>query len=69
MNVDLNRHQFPTQYIPDIKDFCKEIIPFIDYYKRQIDYYYYCTAQDILTKEISLITAKFSKKIEKKREV
>ena len=38
LNVDLSRNKFPTQYIPNIKNFCKKIIPFIDFYKKQIDY-------------------------------
>ena len=64
-NVDLNWHQFPTQYIPNIKNFYKKIIPFIDYYEKQIDYYN-CTAQNILTNEISLILPSFQRQ---KREV
>ena len=39
LNVDLSRNKFPTQYIPNIKNFCKKIVPFIYFYKKQIDYY------------------------------
>ena len=60
LNVGLNRHQFLTQYIPNVKNFCKKIIPFIDYYKKQTGYYN-CTAQDILTKRNLFDTSKFSK--------
>ena len=38
-NVDLNRHRYPTQYIPNIKNYCMKTVPFIDFYKKQIDYY------------------------------
>ena len=28
LNVDLNRNHFPTQFILNIKNFCRKIIPF-----------------------------------------
>ena len=36
LNIDFSRNQFPTQYFPNIKNFCKKIIPFIDYYMKQL---------------------------------
>ena len=33
LNVDLNRNQFPTQYIPNIKSICKKMIPFLNFTK------------------------------------
>ena len=39
LNVDLSRFRYPIQYIPYIRNFCKKIVLFIDYYKKQIDYY------------------------------
>ena len=48
------------QYIPNIKNVCKKILPFIYFYEKQIDYYNW-TAHDILTKEISLILPIFPK--------
>ena len=39
LNVDLNRHRYLTHYIPNIKNYCMKIVPFIDFYKKQIDYY------------------------------
>ena len=41
-------------------------MPFIDYYKNQIDYYNK-TVRDILTKEITLILPNFSKNRKEKR--
>ena len=35
-NVDLSRHRYPIQYLPNIKNLCKKIVPFIDFYKKQI---------------------------------
>ena len=32
LNVDLSRNKFPTQYIPNIKNFCKKIVPFIGFW-------------------------------------
>ena len=29
LNVDLKRHRYPTQYIPNIKNFCMKIVPFV----------------------------------------
>ena len=33
LNVNLNGNHFPAQLIPNIKNFCSKIIPFIDFYK------------------------------------
>ena len=68
LNVDLNRNKFLTQYILNIKNFCKKIIPFIDFNKKQIDYYNH-TAHEIPTKEISLILPKFPKHRKEKRSI
>ena len=38
-NVDINRSKFLTQYIQNIRNFCKKFVPFIYFYKEQIDYY------------------------------
>ena len=32
LNVDLGRNKFPTQHIPNIKNFCKKMITLIDFY-------------------------------------
>ena len=39
LNADLSRHQNSKQYLSNIKLFCQKIVPFIDFYKKQIDYY------------------------------
>ena len=31
LNVDLSRNKILTQYIPNLKNFCKKIIPFTDF--------------------------------------
>ena len=51
LDVDINRSKFPTQYLPNTKNFCTKIVPFISFYKKQIGYYNQ-TAHGILTKEI-----------------
>ena len=68
LNVDLRRHQYATQYLPNIKIFCAKIVPFNDYYKKQIDYYNK-TVHDILTKEIPLILPNFPKNRKEERGV
>ena len=67
LNVNVNGNQFPTQFIPNIKNYCRKILPFIDFYKKQIDSYN-CTTHEILTNDISLILPNLPK-TEKKREV
>ena len=39
LNVNLNRHRYPTQYIQNIKNYYTKIVRFIDFYQKQIDYY------------------------------
>ena len=54
LNADLSRHQNAAQYLSNLKLICKKIVPFIDFYKKQIDYYNK-TVYRILTKGISLV--------------
>ena len=68
MDVDINKSKFLTQYIQNIRNFCKKIVPIIYFYKEHIDYYNQ-TAREILTKEISLILPKFSKERKEKRSI
>ena len=65
LNVDLRKHRYPMQYLPNTKNFCKKIVPFVDLYKKQIDYYNK-TVHDILSKEIPLILSNFHKTEEKR---
>ena len=76
LDVDINRSKFPTQYILNIRNFCKKIVPFIYFYKEQIDYYnviiiiiIIISAHEILTKEISLDTTNVSKRKKEKRSI
>ena len=36
LNIDLKRYRYPTQYIPNIKNFSMKIVPFVDFYKKQM---------------------------------
>ena len=65
LNVDINRNRCPIQYIPNIKNYCTKIVPFIDFYKKLIDYYNQA-AHEILTNEIPLILPNFSKRQNRK---
>ena len=67
LNIDLKRHRYPMQYIPNIKKFCMEIVPFVDFHKKQIDYYNK-TVHDILMKEF-LCYFQIFQRTERKREV
>ena len=65
-NVNLSRHRCLNKYLPNIKNFCKKIEPFVDFYKKEIDYYNK-TIHDILTKEIPLVFSNFVKNQKEKR--
>ena len=60
--------KFIFPYLSNLKNFCKKIVPFIDFYKKQIDYYNK-TAHRCLTKEISLVLPSLSKDIKEKRSI
>ena len=67
LNIDLKRNRYPTQCLPNIKNFCKTIVPIVDFYKKQIDYYSKMV-YDILITEFPLILTNFQKN-KKEREV
>ena len=50
----------------EIKTYCVKIAPYIQYYKKQIEYYNQ-TATDIMTNEIALMLLTFNKKERQKR--
>ena len=68
LDIDINRSKFLTWYIPNIRNFCKKIVPFIYFYKEEIDYYNQ-TAHEMLTNEISLILPMFPKERKEKRTI
>ena len=42
---------YPADYIPNLRVYCRKIIPFVNFYKKQVAYYN-CTAYEILTNKI-----------------
>ena len=68
LNVNVDRNHFPTQFILNFKNYYRKIVPFIDFYKKQINSYN-CTAYEILMKEISLILPNFPKDRKGKRSI
>ena len=66
LNADLDRHRYPINYLPNIKNCCTKIVPFVYFYKKQIDSYNK-TAHDTLAKEIPLILSNFPKNRKEKR--
>ena len=66
LNVDLKRHRYPTQYLPNIKKFCTKIVPFVDFSKKLIAFYNK-TVCNILTKGIPLILPNFPKNRKEER--
>ena len=65
LHVDMNENKFLTKHIPNIRNLCKNVVPFIYFCKEQIEYYNQ-TAHEILTKEISLILQIFLKERKEK---
>ena len=68
LNADLSRHQNTAQYLSNLKNFCKKIVPFTDFYMKQIDYYNK-KAHRLLMKEISLVLPSFSRDRKEKRSI
>ena len=66
LNIDLKKHRYPTQYLHNIKNICMKNVPFVDFYKKQIDYYNKMV-HDILMKEIPLMLPNFPKNRKEKR--
>ena len=66
VNVDLDKHRYPVHYLPNIRNFWMKIVPFVYFYKKQIDSYNK-TVYDNLMKEIPLIIPNFEKNKKKKR--
>ena len=66
LNVDLDRHRYPIHYLPNIENLCTKIVPFVYFYKKQIDSYNK-TVHDILMNEIPLILPNFPKNKNEKR--
>ena len=60
LNVDLDKHRYPVHHLTNIRNFCLKIVPFVYFYKKQIDFYNK-TVHDILTKEIPLLLPNFQK--------
>ena len=61
-----SKERYPLGLIDEVKEYCVKIAPYIDYYKKQIEY---CnqTAHDILASEIALILPIFTKTDRQKR--
>ena len=49
-----------TQYIRDMKNYCVRTAHYVDYYRKQIDYYNW-TACEIIINELALMLSTFSK--------
>ena len=47
-------HIQPSTYFPKLLAYCQKIVPYVEFYKKQLSYYN-CTAYEILKNEIGLI--------------
>ena len=50
----------PSSYFHKLLAYCQKIVPYVEFYKKQISYYNY-TAHEILTNEIGLILSIYPK--------
>ena len=66
LHADLDGHRYPVHYLPNIKNVYFKIVPFVYFYKKQIDSYNKI-AHDILMKEIPLTPPNFPKNRKEKR--
>ena len=57
---------YPTHYIRDMKNYCVKIAPYVDYNKKEIDYYNQM-AYEIMPNEMALILPTFPKQESQKR--
>ena len=60
LDSGMDRSKYPSDYVPNLRDYGKKIVPFVDFYKKQIEYYNH-TTYEILMNEISPILPKLPK--------
>ena len=65
-NIQLDKNNHAVKHLPNIQNFCSKIIPFIYYYKNQVETYNQMV-YNILTKEIPLILPIFKNNKKEKR--
>ena len=68
LNEYLSSLQNAKQHISNLKLYCEKIVPFIDFYKKQISSYNH-TAHKILTNAISLMLKKFPRDTKENRSI
>ena len=66
--ADLSGHQNAGRYLSNLKVFCKKVVPFIDFYRKQIDYSNK-TSHRFLTKEIFLVLPRFPNDRKERRSI
>ena len=66
LDSGIDRSKYSSDFVSNLSTYCKKIIPSVDFYKKQIEYYNH-TAYEILTNKISLIFPAFPKERRQKR--
>ena len=66
LDSGIDKSKYPSHYVQNLRIYYKKIVPFVDFYQKQIEYYNH-TAYEILTIEISLILPTFPKERRQKR--
>ena len=68
LDTGKGRKDYPMNYIPNLMAYCKQIVPFMNFYKKQIASYNY-TAFESFRNEIGLILPTFTRDKRHKRDI
>ena len=60
LNIGNDKDNFSSSYLPKFLAYCENIVPYVNFYKKQIAYYN-CTAYEMLVNGIGLILPTFPK--------
>ena len=66
LNLGKDEDSFSSSYLPKLLAYCEKIVPYVNFYKKEITCYNY-TAYEILNNEIGLILPTFPKDKKYKR--
>ena len=61
-----DKNNSSSRYLPKLLTFCQKLVPYVNFYKKQIGYYN-CTAYEMLANEIGMILLTFPKDKRHKR--
>ena len=66
LDTGKDKNNFSSSYLPKFLAYCQKIVPYVNFYKKQI-MYYDCTAHEMLANKIDIILTTFPKDKRHKR--